>query len=137
MKDTFKFLTGDDERLLMEKSQRLSYGPGEEIISEGSPRQALFFLRGGRVAVQRGSFGGTLELSRLGPGEIFGEMSFVDDSGASATVIADSDVEVDVIEGAQVQSLLYSVPGLAARFYQSLAVTLSERLRAMIDHPPE
>ena len=62
-------------------------------------------------------------------GELFGEMSFLEEAGASASVVADDEVEVDVIPGEHVRRLLDSLPGFAARFYHSLAVTLSERLR--------
>src|SRR5690606_3502069 len=62
-------------------------------------------------------------------GDVFGEMSFLESAAASASIVAQEPCELDVIEGAFVHSLLGSVPGLAARFYQSLAVTLARRLR--------
>jgi CRP-like cAMP-binding protein len=126
---TLRFLTEDDQRLLLEKATRLSYHREEEIISEESHQQALFFLRSGQVRVELAGIGGTREVATLGPGEIFGEMGFVEHSGASASVIAEGDVEVDVVDGCYVQALLFSVPGFAARFFHSLAVTLSQRLR--------
>ena len=43
--------------------------------------------------------GRTAVLGILGPGEIFGEISFVQGGGATASVIADSNAEVYVIEG--------------------------------------
>ena len=129
----FRFLTEDDQRLLLEKARRLTYQPDEVIIEEGSKRQALFFVHSGHVRVERERLGVATSMIRLGPGEIFGEMAFVEDRGASASVVADGAVEVDVIEGSYVQALLMSVPGLAARFFQSLAVTLSNRLRDTSD----
>ena len=129
MEPTFRYLTQDDQRMLLEKARRLTYQPDETVITEGSRRQALFFIRKGRVRIEREHLGHRHVLNRLGPGEIFGEVAFVEDSGASASVVVEETVEVDVIEGAYVQALMYSVPGLAARFFQSLAVTLSQRLR--------
>jgi CRP-like cAMP-binding protein len=129
----FRFLTQDDQRLLLEKARRLTFQPGEVVIAEGSTRQALFFVHSGHVRIERERLGVATEVTRLGPGEIFGEMAFVEDRGASASVVADGTVEVDVIEGGYVHALLMSVPGLAARFFQSLAVTLSNRLRDTSD----
>jgi CRP-like cAMP-binding protein len=129
MRSTLRYLTDGDLGLLLEKSQRLGYQPDEVIIAEGSRRQALFVLREGHVRVELPGFGTPVVLTTLGPGEVFGEMSFIDDRGASASVIADDEAEVDVIEGDHVQALLFSTPGLAARFFYSLAVTLSHRLR--------
>src|SRR5262249_9450853 len=68
-------------------------------------------------------------VARLGPGQVFGEMSFLEEAGASASVIADDVVEVDVVEGGHVQSLLTSDPGFSARFYHSLAGSMAHRLR--------
>ena len=126
---TFRYLTEGDQRLLLEKADVVTYHAEEEIIAEGSRRQALFFLRHGRVRVELPGMGGVRQVARLGPGEIFGEMGFVEDTGASASVVADEEAEVEVIEGCYVQALLYSAPGFAARFFHSLAVTLSHRLR--------
>ena len=126
---SLRFLTHDDRRLLLEKARQVTYRFGEEIIAEGSDQQALCVIRRGQVRVERYGFGGATVVALLGPGEVFGEMSFVDHEGASAAVVADGEVEVDVIDSEQMNALLFSVPGLAARFFHSLAVTLSQRLR--------
>jgi CRP-like cAMP-binding protein len=68
-------------------------------------------------------------VARLGPDEVFGEMSYLEDSGATASVIAEEDVEVDVVEGPAITSLLGSDPVLAGRFYRSLAILMAHRLR--------
>jgi CRP-like cAMP-binding protein len=127
--DSLRFLTQDDRSLLLEKARQVTYRFGEEIIAEGSRQQALYVVRRGQVRVEHYGFSGAGIVALLGPGEVFGEMSFVDHEGASAAVVADGEVEVDVIDSEQMHALLFSVPGLAARFFHSLAVTLSHRLR--------
>jgi CRP-like cAMP-binding protein len=129
MNTGFEFLTNDDERLLLEKSTRVSYAAGEQILEEGSRRQAIFIVRNGIVGVEIAHLGQGVAIRQLGPGTVFGEMSFLESAAASASIVAREPVELDVIEGSRVNSLLASVPGLAARFYQSLAVTLAQRLR--------
>ena len=57
-------------------------------------------------------------------------MSFLDQSGASASVAADGKVEILFVESRELSQLLESDQGFAARFYHSLATTLSRRLRA-------
>jgi extracellular factor (EF) 3-hydroxypalmitic acid methyl ester biosynthesis protein len=125
----FEFLTQDDERLLLEKSSSVTYRQGEQILEEGSRRQGIFIVRSGLVGVEVAHLGRGVAIRQLGPGAIFGEMSFLEMASASASVVAREDVTLDVIEGPYVHSLLASVPGLAARFYQSLAVMLAQRLR--------
>jgi CRP-like cAMP-binding protein len=67
-------------------------------------------------------------LAHHGSGAVFGEMSFLMQNNATASVIAANNVEVSIMELAQVRERLDSTPGLAARFYQTLAVTLAHRL---------
>lgn len=125
----FDYLTNDDERLLLERSTRMSFHAGESILEEGSRRQAIFVIRSGIVGVEVAHLGRGVAIRQLGPGEVFGEMSFLESAAASASVFAREDVELDIVEGTYVHSLLASVPGLAARFYQSLATMLAKRLR--------
>jgi CRP-like cAMP-binding protein/SAM-dependent methyltransferase len=124
-----QYLTGDDERLLLEKASDVSVAVHEVLLGEGSRRQALFLLRDGTVRVERAHLGQGVAIARLGPGSIFGEMSFLESGPASASVVAETPARVAVVEGRDVQSLIGSVPGFGTRFYQSLAVMLSGRLR--------
>jgi extracellular factor (EF) 3-hydroxypalmitic acid methyl ester biosynthesis protein len=143
-RNPFEFLTKEDINLLVEKADRVAFRKDELILEEGSRRQAIFIVREGAVRVERTHSGKSVAYVRLGSGEIFGEMSFVENQGASASVFADTDMEVDVIEGHHVNALMASVPGFGTRFYQSLAVTLAHRLRAtsmlipplMVDETP-
>lgn len=129
MEITLKFLTGEDHSLLRKDAKQASFRKDEEILDEGSRRQAIFVIRKGMVRVERSFLEKGIAVARLGPGSVFGEMAFLEETGASASVVADEDVEVDIIEGAALQGLLTSYPDLATRFYRSLAVTLSHRLR--------
>jgi extracellular factor (EF) 3-hydroxypalmitic acid methyl ester biosynthesis protein len=127
--EMLQFLTAEDRRLLLEQARHLLFARGEVILAEGSRTQAIFLVLRGFVRVERSHLGQGIAIARRGPG-VFGDISFVDGGAVSASVIADvDDVEVAVIDGALINSLLMSVPGLATRFYQSLAMTLSERLR--------
>jgi CRP-like cAMP-binding protein len=59
-------------------------------------------------------------------------MSFLEDAPASASVIADEEVEAYHLERAALDSLFELFPHLASRFYRSLATNLSRRLRELI-----
>lgn len=129
MEGFLQYLSGDDERLLLEKASEASVAAHEVLLEEGSRRQALFLLRAGTVRVERAHLGQDVAIARLGPGAIFGEMSFLESGPASASVVAETPVRVAVVDGRNVQSLIGSLPGFGTRFYQSLAVMLSGRLR--------
>ena len=134
MSDVFHYLTSDDLRLLAEKAKQVNYAAGETILSEGHEAKGIFVLRSGRVKIEKRFSEPSHTITTLGPGEVFGEVSFIDSQLASASVVAIEASEADVLERAEVFSLLASVPGLSSRFYQSLALKLTERLRATMDN---
>jgi CRP-like cAMP-binding protein len=62
--------------------------------------------------------------------DICGDMAFIEKSTATASVIAKEDrVEVDAIQASALSQLFEAFPGLAYRFYRSLAVVLARRLK--------
>src|SRR5919202_1010241 len=130
MQSALRFLTSDDERLLTERAEVQRFERNQPILEEGSHRAALFLMVRGASRVERAHFGRGVAFGRLGPGDVFGESSFLDATPASASILADEDeVEVAVVDGPRLYSLLASVPGFASRFYQSVAATLAQRLR--------
>ena len=119
-------LQGSDWSLLESKSTRVRFRAGEAMISRGAPVNRLFVIRSGvaRVAVTIGA-----AVAHLKSGDICGEMGFLEQCPASAWVIAESDVEADAFDTAELQELFTSFPNVGARFYKSLAMVLSRRLR--------
>ena len=70
-------------------------------------------------------------LVRLGPGEIFGEISFLDtgDAGAGASVVAEGAVECLVVAHDTMEMLASLQPLAGVRFWRSLAVATAFRMR--------
>jgi CRP/FNR family cyclic AMP-dependent transcriptional regulator len=121
-----KYLTANDWALLRSKARRLTFAPQEIVIALNSRPSALFVLERGSVSVEiiRGT-----AIARLSAGDIFGEMAFVEDSVASASVVTETETEVDALDLADVKDIFTSYPHLEARFYKSIALLLSQRLR--------
>lgn len=73
---------------------------GEVIIAEGTTGKALYIIRSGRVEVSKQARGGVVQLAVLGPNEVFGEMSLIDDrySTRTATVRALQDSELIILD---------------------------------------
>jgi len=120
-----KYLTLDDRALITEASTRVWFGHNDVVIQQGQTRPALMTVCAGVARVEVDG----VPISLLGAGAIVGEMSFVGNTTASATVIADTYLGVDVIEGEFLHNLIASVPGFASRFYNSIALLLSHRLK--------
>jgi CRP/FNR family cyclic AMP-dependent transcriptional regulator len=122
------YLTANDWALVIDKASRIQFKEGAILIQKGKRANGVYLLLKGSVRVVIPS-----KASRtLGPGEICGEMSFLEDSAASASVIAEADVEAYHLDRPTLQSLFELYPHLGSRFYRSLATNLSYRLREVI-----
>ncbi len=90
---------------MSEKIYSKIYAPGEDIIRMGDRGRNAYFIERGMVEIvvpasESGGEGAKI-LGTMGAGEIFGEMSMIDDAPRSATVTAMEETEVIVIEGAR------------------------------------
>ena len=124
-----EYLSASDWNLVASKSKKIAFDKEQILIREGSAAKTVYLLRSGKVRVERNNGGGRAVLVTLGPGAIFGEMAFIEDALASASVVADGKVEVDAIEVPDLKQMFEAFPHFGARFYRSVAVTLSQRLR--------
>jgi len=98
---------------------------GEAILREGDPGDTAYLILEGEVSVRKFTENGELELARLGPGEIFGEMSLVDEKPRSASVIAESASRLKEMRRSEFLSSFQHDP----HFATSLLRVLFERLR--------
>jgi CRP-like cAMP-binding protein len=124
-----RYLTANDWALLRSKSRRVTFKPREIIIAINSRPSSLFMVVSGNAVVEvvRGT-----ALANLGAGEIFGEMAFIENAAASASVVAETEMVVDVLDLAVLGELFSNFPHLEARFFKSLALLLSQRLRSTL-----
>ncbi|HEX6928304.1 MAG TPA: cyclic nucleotide-binding domain-containing protein [Gammaproteobacteria bacterium] len=129
MENPFKFLRDGEWKVLLASAQHKEFAPDQIILEEGHKPGGIIAIASGEVKVCRDHAGFQIELSEAGPGEIYGEMSFIEAEPANASVIAKTAVEVLYITHAQVQSIIRENPGFFGRFFQSLAYILSQRLR--------
>jgi extracellular factor (EF) 3-hydroxypalmitic acid methyl ester biosynthesis protein len=124
-----EYLSASDWNLVASKSKKISFDKDQTLIREGSAAKTIYILRSGKVRVERSNGAGRAVLVTLGPGAIVGEMAFIEDGLASASVVAEGNVEVDALEVPDLKQMFEAFPHFGARFYRSVAVTLSQRLR--------
>lgn len=123
------YLTANDWTLVADKASRVRFKKGEVVVQRGKRADGVYLLLAGTVRVQIPS---QRAARAMGPGEICGEMSFLEDAPASAQVVADGDVEALFLDRNTLQTLFELFPHLGSRFYRSLATNLSRRLRGLI-----
>ena len=96
---------------MSEKIYSKTFEAGEDIIRIGDAGRNAYFIENGSVEVTLPGKDGIEVLAKMGKGEIFGEMSIIDDAPRSATVTAKENTEVIVIELSRyMQSLESSNP---------------------------
>ncbi|MGD1022320.1 MAG: cyclic nucleotide-binding domain-containing protein [Candidatus Sulfotelmatobacter sp.] len=125
-----QYLTQNDWVLIQAKASRRTFKLGEEVIQEGGWSDTIFIIRRGQASVELAGTGTRTIVASLGPEDICGEMAFLEQGRATAAVIAsEEEVEVDEVGARELRAILKAFPGLASRFYLSLAVILAQRLR--------
>ncbi len=132
MERTLLKLNKDDVRLLHAKMQLGRVRAGQTLVKEGQPPLGLFIIRTGSVLVQRNVNSYLITVAALEAGEMFGETAFISPlpRPASASVVAADDTEAVVLTPQRLNPLFEENPALFGRFSQSIALTLSRRLRA-------
>ncbi len=127
-KNRLQYLSHNDWMLLVDRAKQATFKKGDVLIQHGSQARILYVIALGKVNV---SILGA-PLAQIGPGEICGEMAFLEDGRPSATATADDEVQAFAIEWEKLTELFELFPHLGSRFYRSLAVNLSRRLREQI-----
>ena len=130
MDKAFEYLNDKDRALLEKKGEVLEVEKDHVILEEGNRRRALFVILEGSCRVVLSLRGKDETVASLTRNEFFGDMNFLEGIGASANVIANEPTRILVITPEKTQTLLAADPSLAMRFYHSLAISLSRRLRA-------
>ena len=123
------YLTANDWMLIADKAVRMTFKPGECIVHTGKRSHGVYLLLKGTAEVQIPSLS---SVPPIGPGEVCGELSYLDDLPASANVVAREAVEAYYLDRPTLQSLFELFPHLASRFYRSLAAGLARRLRDVV-----
>jgi CRP/FNR family cyclic AMP-dependent transcriptional regulator len=124
----FGILDDGDVEWLVSTGIRKEVAAGDVLIREGTNVDAMFLVIDGVFDVTVGE----KEVARLNPGEIVGEMSFVDARPPSASVKALERSLVLSIARSKLTQKLHDDTPFAARFYRALAVFLADRLRRSV-----
>lgn len=101
---------------------------GKTLAQEGELGNEFYLILQGGARVEAS---GGKRVRRLGPGDFFGEMSLIDGKPRSATVVAETPMQLLVIHRRTFWRLLTEVPHLNYR----IMVTLSERVREAEQSP--
>lgn len=113
---------------LIANGQKEEWEDGAVLIRKGSRTEKVFINLKGYLSVYQDD-ARRKKLARLGVGEIVGEMSFVDSSPTSATVVAEGPATVYSIARDRLFARITEDDGFGSRFYHAIAIFLADRLR--------
>ena len=107
--------------------------PGEVIVQENRPSDALFIIRSGSCRVHKEKDGDVQNVVVLGANSYFGEAALLDDAPRSATVTATERTELLVLKSAKLKARLDVDHEAGHHVYRALATSLVRRLRQTTD----
>jgi CRP/FNR family transcriptional regulator, cyclic AMP receptor protein len=95
---------------------------GKVLVAEGAAGHEFFLILEGQAVVRRGG----RRVAMLGPGQYFGEMALLDRGPRTATVVADTDMNLLVLGQREFSGLLDEVPALSYKLLAAMAARLRE-----------
>lgn len=104
---------------------------GQVLFRQNDGGDEMYLIRRGAVIVSR-LVTGRVEhvIARIAAGEFFGEMSLLARTPRSATIQAETETELLVLDRTHLERLIEQSPRAAAAFFQAMVRVFIERLRA-------
>lgn len=121
----FRLLNRNELQALHFITQERRFDPGQEIFHEGAPGDGVYFVKSGLVEIWAGQVERHV-FSRLGPGEIFGEMAVIEHRPRSATASAAEPTEVFFLPRGEILTFIGRSPALAFALLQQISHRLRE-----------
>jgi len=107
---------------------------GEPIFSQGGQGKTAFLVESGEVEISTTKNGRKLVISRLGPGEIFGELALFSDQPRSASATATCDSELAIITPETLRSAINSADQVLASLIRCNLGRFAWTQRYMLQH---
>jgi signal transduction histidine kinase len=122
----FAELAPADLDFVRKLTREISFKTDEPIFKQGDPGDGIYFVKDGLVQISAVVPHGDLRvLSRIGPGELFGEMAVFDNQPRSASATAESPTTVYFLGREQAWAAFERSPKLSAAMVREI----SRRLR--------
>lgn len=125
----FRELTFDETAKLAGAFQQRSYKQGDHIIEENAIGDGLYLIKKGQVKIVKADGKKERLITELGEGELVGEMSLIEATMTSATVVAKGAVDCLVLGRADLERMMRESTDFAAKVYKAFCYVLSDRLR--------
>ena len=122
----FKYFSVRELTRVLSLSQQENLQKGAELIKEGQTGTQIFIILWGSVAISKGG----QQLATRTKGDIFGEMSILDNAPRSASATALEATTILIIQQKELFDLLRRESQIAVKFLWALSQSLNQTLRA-------
>lgn len=109
--------------------KELAIATGEKVFDEEDEGDEIYFIEKGDIRVTKDTPFGEQQLARIGKGEFFGEMNFIDPASRSADAVASQDCMLFALRRSDVETLFDTRKEVAVQFYWHFWKSLSRRTR--------
>ena len=118
-----------DLKFIVKLSKERKYEAGDLIVQKGEGGVGFYLILDGSIEIRSN---GTI-LSKLGPGQFFGEMSVIDNQPRSANVVAIEPSRCLVLSAWSFHALVTQHPNIALKILQEFVRRLRETNKALTD----
>lgn len=118
----FRNLTKDQLERIGQISTQVEQDAGTVLAKQGGRGVEFVMILDGTATVERDGE----VVAKIGPGDFYGEVSLIDGGPRTATVTADTPMELLVVDPHGFRPLLETVPGLQRQIMLNLCTRLRE-----------
>jgi len=134
----FREIRSEERTRLAERFSRRVVPAGTRVVEEGAEGEGIHVIVTGAVEVRKqDSGGGKLVLSRLGPGDVFGEMSLLGRRPAQASIVAVEKTALLLLPREDFDLVVKDYPQLLGHLYQLQVTRERDNERLLAAEPVE
>lgn len=127
----FRYFTEEERKRIESIGDVRRIAEGAYLIRAGEVDSTLFTIEDGHLDIVVVREGEQTVVATVGPGDVLGEVSFIDDSPRSVSVKAGEETTVRSWDKRTLSEALAFEPQLLAKFAVAMSELLVERLRDM------
>lgn len=128
--ELFQGLSRDEVQIVSAVLKNRRFQKDEVIVEMGAPAEEVFFIKRGSVVIRlKMASGAQKRLGAFSAGMAFGEVGMLDGSPRTAMVVAETEVECDILTRAAFDALGESHPRIKMTILKNMALGVSKLLR--------
>jgi CRP-like cAMP-binding protein len=122
---------GEDTAIRVRSAYQREFAPGQQVLGESEATDHLFVIQAGEIEVSRQVPGGRPSVTRLGPGDFFGELGVVLGERQPLRAVALKPTRVLRLDRETLEAMCLAQPEIAIRLIRVLVSRLIEAERRL------